>query len=254
MPEQPVRLRLIGYWAGPDTTGSWPSPSTSSITVGPGRPGLHRDLPHRGPRGLGLHGLLPLPLLRQGQRRPGALRRNLPVAERSGPLPHRARRPAPRRVRAARRSADGEPGAGRAGRRVVGRRTPPPRSALASGASSGATSLDLQARTVFPSARAAVGCAEGPRGPSCRARSHRGAAARARGRSEEEWGNDTLARFLDAFGELLGAIENSYVNTGRAVPADPWVLVADAFGGPGLRVTAPEPVRGEEQTLARTSP
>ena len=48
---------------------------------------------------------------------------------------------------------------------------------------------------------------------------------------DEEWKNDPLARFLDAFGELLGVIENNYANTGRQVPADPWVVGADAPGG-----------------------
>lgn len=48
---------------------------------------------------------------------------------------------------------------------------------------------------------------------------------------QEEWENDTLDRFLEAFGELLAVIENSYVNTGREVPSDPWVLVADALRG-----------------------
>ncbi len=47
----------------------------------------------------------------------------------------------------------------------------------------------------------------------------------------ETWENDTLTRFLDGFGALLGSIENTYVNTGREVPSDPWVLVGDALLG-----------------------
>lgn len=47
----------------------------------------------------------------------------------------------------------------------------------------------------------------------------------------EAWENDTLARFLDGFGALLGSIENAYVNTGREVPSDPWVLVGQALLG-----------------------
>lgn len=47
----------------------------------------------------------------------------------------------------------------------------------------------------------------------------------------KSWENDTLPRFLDGFGALLGSIENAYVNTGREVPSDPWVLVADALLG-----------------------
>lgn len=47
----------------------------------------------------------------------------------------------------------------------------------------------------------------------------------------EEWENDTLARFLDGFGALLGSIENAYLNTGREIPADPWVLVGEALLG-----------------------
>jgi hypothetical protein len=46
---------------------------------------------------------------------------------------------------------------------------------------------------------------------------------------EEPWENDTLERFLDGFGALLGAVGRSCTNTGRAVPTDPWVLVADAL-------------------------
>jgi hypothetical protein len=49
--------------------------------------------------------------------------------------------------------------------------------------------------------------------------------------AHQEWENDTLERFLDAFGELLGVIETSYVTGDREVPADPWVLVADALRG-----------------------
>lgn len=45
------------------------------------------------------------------------------------------------------------------------------------------------------------------------------------------WENPTLERFLDAFGALLGVIEQSYTNAGRPVPLDPWVLVADALRG-----------------------
>ncbi len=45
------------------------------------------------------------------------------------------------------------------------------------------------------------------------------------------WENDTLARFLDGFGALLGSIENAYVNTGKPVPDDPWVILTDALKG-----------------------
>jgi len=51
------------------------------------------------------------------------------------------------------------------------------------------------------------------------------------GADPEEWENDTLDRFLEAFGELLAVIESSYVTTGREVPKDPWILVADALRG-----------------------
>jgi hypothetical protein len=49
--------------------------------------------------------------------------------------------------------------------------------------------------------------------------------------SGAEWENNTLERFLDAFAALLGSMENSYANTGRPVPDDPWVIVAEAFRG-----------------------
>ena len=48
---------------------------------------------------------------------------------------------------------------------------------------------------------------------------------------ECDWENDTLVRYLDAFGALLGSIDNSYKNAGREVPSDPWVILADALRG-----------------------
>lgn len=47
----------------------------------------------------------------------------------------------------------------------------------------------------------------------------------------EPWHNDTLERFFDAFGALLGVIENPHVNTGHDVPSDPWVRVAYVLRG-----------------------
>lgn len=44
-----------------------------------------------------------------------------------------------------------------------------------------------------------------------------------------QWENGTLSRFLEAFSASLGSIENDYLNTGRPVPEDPWVLVAAAL-------------------------
>jgi hypothetical protein len=46
-----------------------------------------------------------------------------------------------------------------------------------------------------------------------------------------EWENNTLSRFLDGFGALLGSIENAYVNTDRPVPDDPWAILADVLQG-----------------------
>ena len=47
----------------------------------------------------------------------------------------------------------------------------------------------------------------------------------------QEWENDSLPGFLEAFGALLGSIDQAYLNTGRPVPEDPWVLLADALAG-----------------------
>jgi hypothetical protein len=46
-----------------------------------------------------------------------------------------------------------------------------------------------------------------------------------------EWENDTLGRYLEGLGALLGSIENAYINTGRPVPDDPWVILADVIRG-----------------------
>jgi hypothetical protein len=45
------------------------------------------------------------------------------------------------------------------------------------------------------------------------------------------WENDTLERFLDGFGALVGSIENAYLNAGKVVPDDPWEILADALRG-----------------------
>lgn len=45
------------------------------------------------------------------------------------------------------------------------------------------------------------------------------------------WENDTLLRYLDGLGALLGSIENAYVNAGTDVPDDPWTLIAEALRG-----------------------
>ena len=49
--------------------------------------------------------------------------------------------------------------------------------------------------------------------------------------SNVQWENDTLPRYLDALCALLWSIENTYSNTGRCVPADPWEIMADAVRG-----------------------
>jgi hypothetical protein len=49
--------------------------------------------------------------------------------------------------------------------------------------------------------------------------------------SNEDWENDTLPRYIEALGALLGSIENHYSNTGQALPEDPWVLMAHALRG-----------------------
>jgi len=47
----------------------------------------------------------------------------------------------------------------------------------------------------------------------------------------EDWENPTLERYLEAFGALLGGIENVYINTGKPLPESPWTLVARALLG-----------------------
>ena len=49
--------------------------------------------------------------------------------------------------------------------------------------------------------------------------------------SAESWENDTLERFLEAFGELLAVVERTDASFGRPGPLDPWDLVAETFRG-----------------------
>lgn len=50
-------------------------------------------------------------------------------------------------------------------------------------------------------------------------------------RSDNDWENPTLDRYLEAFGALLGSIENHYMNTGQQMPDDPWAIVAEVLRG-----------------------
>lgn len=50
-------------------------------------------------------------------------------------------------------------------------------------------------------------------------------------RGADDWEHAGLDGFLDAFGALLGSIENVYVNNGEPLPDSPWVLVARALEG-----------------------
>lgn len=51
------------------------------------------------------------------------------------------------------------------------------------------------------------------------------------GADPDSWENPTLGRYVEAFGALLGCIENSYRNTGRVVPDSVWQICADALAG-----------------------
>ena len=44
-------------------------------------------------------------------------------------------------------------------------------------------------------------------------------------------GKQHAEAFLDSFAALLGSIENVYVNEGKPVPTDPWVILAEVFRG-----------------------
>lgn len=45
------------------------------------------------------------------------------------------------------------------------------------------------------------------------------------------WENTELPDYLEALCALLMSIENSYANTDRPIPDDPWVVIADAIKG-----------------------
>lgn len=49
--------------------------------------------------------------------------------------------------------------------------------------------------------------------------------------SGADWENNSLVRYLEAFGALLGSIENAYANQGRTIPTSPWTVIADALRG-----------------------
>lgn len=46
-----------------------------------------------------------------------------------------------------------------------------------------------------------------------------------------KWENETLPAFLEALAVLLGSIENSYTNTDRPVPGDPWEIMSATLRG-----------------------
>jgi hypothetical protein len=45
----------------------------------------------------------------------------------------------------------------------------------------------------------------------------------------EEWENVTLPAYLEALAGWLKSYENAYINTGRAVPENPWEIMKTAF-------------------------
>jgi len=47
----------------------------------------------------------------------------------------------------------------------------------------------------------------------------------------ESWENTTVPSYLEALCALLMSIEHAYANTDRPIPADPWIVVADALNG-----------------------
>jgi len=53
-------------------------------------------------------------------------------------------------------------------------------------------------------------------------------AGEARAGSPEQWENDTLPAYFEALAAWLRVYEQSFINTGRAVPTDPWEVLAVA--------------------------
>ena len=45
------------------------------------------------------------------------------------------------------------------------------------------------------------------------------------------WENNSLDRYLEALGALLGSIENAYLNEGQAVPQNAWSVMAEVVRG-----------------------
>lgn len=230
--EHAGRLTLIGYWAGPDTTGSWPSP-VDFVDLGwdqDDRDYIARYLTE----GRVVWGFMGYSLCRFCGKNNGDLELSdgtylWPsglahyVAEHGVRLPEEFVQHAEARTESL-EQAERDP-------TWWASATPLLPIATANTPDLGEEGPGLQDRTViFPlePPSAALATLEGR---DALVEIVRELQRELEAGSDERWENDTLERFLDAFGELLAVIEHSYVNTGREVPTDPWVLVGDALRG-----------------------
>jgi hypothetical protein len=50
-------------------------------------------------------------------------------------------------------------------------------------------------------------------------------------KNSDRWENTTVPDYLYALCLLLTRIEHAYANNDKAIPADPWVVIADALKG-----------------------
>lgn len=227
-----MRLVLIGYWAGPDTSGDWPSPADF---IDPAWDADDRSLI--------------IDYLRQGQvaraymgwsrcRLCGEANGDLELTDGTYVWPsglvhyvedHDVRLQQPFVAHAGARIDSIEQAERDEEWWASARPEPPTATAAETAALSSGVELDDFSLSTF-----AAGAVRVPRGLA--GREHVLRVVDELGQeladgSAERWENPTLERFLDAFGALLGTIEPAYRNAGRPVPLDPWVLVADALRG-----------------------
>jgi hypothetical protein len=230
--EQAARLTLIGYWAGPDTTGSWPSP-VDFVDLGWDQD--DRDYVSsylaEGRVVWGFMGYSPcrfcgvdngdLELSDGTYLWPSGLAHYL--IEHGVRLPDEFVEHAYARTESLEQASRDE--------KWWASATPPPPTAAAGAPRVREETLQSKSRSAIPDVQQGSAALAPLEGRDAVVEAVRELRRELAAGPEDAWENDTLERFLDGFGELLGVIERSYTSTARDVPTNPWVLVADALRG-----------------------
>jgi hypothetical protein len=228
----PLRLTLIGYWAGPDTSGDWPS---AADFVDPGWDADDRSLV--------------VDYLRQGQiaraymgwsrcRLCGEVNGDLELTDGTYVWPsglvhyvedHDVRVPQPFVAHAEARTDSIEQADRDEDWWSSARPEPPTAVDAGDRRSRSGTRLPEQARRTVGDAPSV------PAGQVHLLRVVDDLSRELAAGSDGHGGDNQLERFLRAFSELLGGAEGPYGSAGRLVPLDPWMVVADALREAGDR-------------------